>query len=154
MCRVLMVHFSGFYAWLKSVCLFWSAPISASVLGYCCHLVFGLDVHKYSISEALAEEGRDGDVRFLGDFENTPAAIAKFCRTLSRKAENLELCYEAGCCGYGIYRQLTSDGHNCMVVAPSRIPRAPGDRIKTDRRDAQRLAVLHRSGDLTRVWVT
>ena len=116
-------------------------------------LYVGLDVHKYSISVALAEEGRDGDVRFLGDFENTPAAIAKFCRTLSRKAENLELCYEAGCCGYGIYRQLTADGHNCMVVAPSRIPRAPGDRIKTDRRDAQRLAVLHRSGDLTRVWV-
>lgn len=69
-------------------------------------LYVGLDVLKYSISVALAEEGRDGDVRFLGDFKNTPAAIAKFCRTLSRKAENLELCYEAGCFGYGIYRQL------------------------------------------------
>jgi transposase len=65
----------------------------------------------------------------------------------------LDFCYEAGGCGYGIHRQLTALGHHCLVVAPSMITRKPGDRIKTDRRDSEKLAVLHRSGDLTPVWV-
>jgi hypothetical protein len=65
----------------------------------------------------------------------------------------LEFCYEAGGCGYGIYRQLTDLGHGCIVAAPTLIPRKPGDRIKTDRRDSQKLALQHRSGDLTAMWV-
>ena len=65
----------------------------------------------------------------------------------------LRFCYEAGPCGYGIQRQLTAAGHECVVVAPSLIPRRPGDRIKTDRRDATNLAKLHRAGELTAVWV-
>ena len=72
---------------------------------------------------------------------------------MAKNGDRLEFCYEAGCCGYGVHRQLTDLGHGCMVVAPSLIPKKPGDRIKTDRRDAQKLAILHRSGDLTRVWV-
>src|ERR1700744_1594576 len=72
---------------------------------------------------------------------------------LSRRGRALRFCYEAGPCGYGIQRQLTAAGHECVVVAPSLIPRKPGERIKTDRRDANNLAKLHRAGELTPVWV-
>src|SRR5260370_3131735 len=65
----------------------------------------------------------------------------------------LRFCYEAGPCGHGIQRQLSATGHDCVVVAPSLIPKRPGDRIKTDRRDASSLAKLHRAGELTAVWV-
>lgn len=116
-------------------------------------LYVGLDVHKVSISVSVAEDGRDGDLRFLGEIPNTPTDITKLVKRLAKDGSRLEFCYEAGCCGYGIYRQLTELGHGCMVVAPSLIPKKPGERIKTDRRDAQKLAILHRSGDLTRVWV-
>ena len=70
-----------------------------------------------------------------------------------RPGRPLAFCYEAGPCGYGVYRQLTSLGHRCDVVAPSLIPMKPGDRVKTDRRDATMLARLHRAGELTPVWV-
>ncbi len=113
----------------------------------------GLDVHKLSIAVSLAEEGREGAVRFLGEIPNTPTDLAKLARRLSKDGSQLEFCYEAGGCGYVIHRQLIELGHGCMVVAPSLIPRKPGDRVKTDRRDSQKLAMLHRSGDLTRVWV-
>ena len=112
----------------------------------------GLDVHKATIAVSIAEDGRNGEVRFLGAIPNTPDEIAKLAKRLSRHG-TLDFCYEAGGCGYCIYRQLTLLGHNCMVVAPSMIPRKPGERIKTDRRDSQKLAILHRSGDLTAVWV-
>jgi transposase len=72
---------------------------------------------------------------------------------LAGTGKDLRSCYEAGPCGYGIQRQLTGIGHDCAVVAPSLIPRKPGDRIKTDRRDASNLAKLHRAGELTPVWV-
>ena len=116
-------------------------------------LYVGLDVHKLSMSVSVAEDGRDGAVRFIGDIPNTPTDLAKLCKRLGKDENALEFCYEAGCCGYGIYRHLTSLGYACAVVAPSRIPRQPGERIKTDRRDSQKLAILHRSGDLTAVWV-
>lgn len=116
-------------------------------------LYIGLDVHKVSISVSVAEDGRDGPVRFVGNIPNTPMDVAKLAKRLAKDRQKLEFCYEAGCCGYGVHRQLTDLGHGCMVVAPSRIPRMPGDRIKNDRRDAQKLAVLHRSGDLTAVWI-
>lgn len=108
----------------------------------------GLDVHKATIAVSIAGDGRNGEVRFLGAISNTPDEIAKLAKRLSRHGM-LDFCYEAG----GIYRQLTLLGHNCMVVAPSMIPRKPGERIKTDRRGSQKLAILHRSGDLTAVWV-
>ncbi len=110
-------------------------------------LYIGLDVHKATIAVSLAEEGRDGAVRFLGEIPNAPTDVAKLAKRLAKDGGRLEFCYEAGCCGYGIYRQLVELGHGCTVVAPTLIPRKPGDRVKTDRRDAQKLAVLHRSGD-------
>ena len=73
-------------------------------------------------------------------------------KRLSKHGE-LDLCYEASGCGHGIHRQLTALGHRCIVVAPSMIPRKPGERIKTDRRASEKLVILHRAGDLTRVWV-
>ena len=83
----------------------------------------------------------------------TPTRYAKLCRRLERTRTVLSFCYEAGPCGYGVYRQLTGLGHRCAVVAPSLIPRKPGERVKTDRRDATLLARLHRAGELTAVWV-
>jgi transposase len=112
----------------------------------------GLDVYKETISVSIAEDGRNGAVCYLGVIANVPDEVHKLAKRLSRHGE-LEFCYEAGGCGYGIYRQLTALGHRCIVVAPSMIARKPGERIKTDRRDSQKLAVLHRSGDLTAVWV-
>jgi transposase len=111
-------------------------------------LYVGLDVHKVSISVTTAEEGRDGEVRFIGTIPNTPTDVAKLAKRLANEDRRLEFCYEAGGCGYGIYRQLVDLGHGCTVAAPALIARKPGDRIKTDRRDSQKLALQHRFGDL------
>jgi transposase len=113
----------------------------------------GLDVHKDTIAVALAEAGAHKDAREYGKIANTPAAVNTLAAKLSRAGNELRFCYEAGPCGYGIQRQLTLAGHECVVVAPSLIPRKPGDRIKTDRRDAINLAKLHRAGELTAVWI-
>src|SRR6201994_3277943 len=113
----------------------------------------GLDVHKDTIAVALAEAGLRGEVREHGKIPNTPAALKALTVKLAPARRELRFCYEAGPCGYGIQRQLTEAGHECAVVAPSLIPRRPGDRIKTDRRDAINLAKLHRAGELTAVWV-
>jgi len=86
-------------------------------------------------------------VRFAAD------SLDRLARKLSREGVKLRLCYEAGPCGYGIQRHLSARGHECVVVAPSLIPRRAGDRVKTDRRDAASLARLHRAGELTAVWV-
>src|SRR5690242_538734 len=83
----------------------------------------------------------------------SPDAVAKLVRRLADRHETVHFCYEAGRTGYGLYRQITMLGHNCMVVAPSMIPRKPGLRVTTNRRDAQTLARLHRAGELTAVWV-
>lgn len=113
----------------------------------------GLDVHKATIAVALAEAGKRGEVREYGTIDNTPAALKALASKLAKSGSALRFCYEAGPCGYGIQRQLSVAGHECIVVAPSLIPRKPGDRIKTDRRDAANLARLHRAGELTPVWV-
>ena len=116
-------------------------------------LFVGLDVHKRNVSVGVAEDGRSGEVRFIGDFENSPAVMNNLIKKLAKQVRHVDFCYEAGPCGYGIYRQIVEAGHRCSVVAPTKIAIAPGERIKTDRRDAQRLAVLHRAGELTAVWV-
>src|SRR3984957_18740394 len=113
----------------------------------------GLDVHKDAIAVVLAEAGRRSEVREYGKIANAPTAVKALATKLSRGGNELRFCYEAGPCGYGIQRQLTLAGHECVVVAPSLISRKPGDRIKTDRRDAINLAKLHRAGELTAVWV-
>ena len=113
----------------------------------------GLDVHKDTIAVALAEMGLRGEVRAHGKIPNTPAALNTLAVKLASAGIELRFCYEAGPCGYGIQRQLAGMGHDCAVVAPSLIPRKPGERIKTDRRDAGNLAKLHRAGELTPVWV-
>ena len=113
----------------------------------------GLDVHKDTIAVALAEAGARKDVREYGKVANTATALNALAAKLSRAGSELRFCYEAGPCGYGIQRQLSLAGHGCIVVAPSLIPRKPGDRIKTDRRDAINLAKLHRAGELTAVWI-
>jgi transposase len=113
----------------------------------------GLDVHKATIAVSVAKGGRDGEVRHLGSLENRPEVVRQLVKRLRRKGQELHLCYEAGPCGYGLHRQLTELGCDCMVVAPALIPRRPGDRVKTDRRDATALATLHRAGELTPVWV-
>jgi transposase len=113
----------------------------------------GIDTAKARNAIAVAEAGRDGEIRYLGEFDNTPDAVAKLIRKLAARYEKLHFCYEAGPTGYGLYRQILALGHPCIVVAPSLIPRRPGDRVKTNRRDALSLARLLRAGELTAVWV-
>jgi len=112
----------------------------------------GLDVHKDTIAVAVAD-GAGGEVRYVGEIAHTPEAIGKLLRQLKRGGGRISWCYEAGPCGYGVYRQLSGAGEQCQVVAPSLIPKKAGDRVKTDRRDALSLARLHRAGELTAVWV-
>jgi transposase len=111
------------------------------------------DTSKARNAVAIAEAGRSGEVRFLGEIENTPAATTKLVRKLAARYARLTFCYEAGPTGYGLYRQIRSLGHACVVVAPSLIPKKPGDRVKTNRRDAVSLARQLRAGELTAVWV-
>lgn len=112
----------------------------------------GLDTHAETIAVAVAD-ACGGEARYFGEIANRPAAVAKLVKQLSRDGEVIAFCYEAGPCGYGLYRQLTALGHECEVVAPSLIPKKPGNRVRTDPRDAQQLARLHRAGELTPVWV-
>ncbi len=111
----------------------------------------GLDVHKETIAVAVAEEGRAAPTS-IGTIRNDPAAVRKLIRQLGGRAR-LRCCYEAGPCGYVLYHQLTDQGVSCQVVAPSLVPRRPGDRVKTDRRDALKLALGLRAGTLTPIWV-
>jgi transposase len=113
----------------------------------------GLDVHKDGVVVAVAEGGIRGEVREYGRIANTAAALDRLVRKLGGEDVRLRFCYEAGPCGYGIQRYLSAHGHECVVVAPSLIPKRAGDRVKTDRRDAASLARLHRAGELTAVWV-
>ncbi len=111
------------------------------------------DTSKLHNAVAIAEAGRAGDVRYLGEFENTLTATAKLVRKLADKHGALSCCYEAGPTGYGLYRQIKQLGHDCIVVAPLLIPRKPGKRVKTNRLDALSLVKQLRAGELTAVWV-
>jgi transposase len=116
-------------------------------------LYVGLDVHKESIAVAYVAKDHDAEVIYLGSIGTRQADIDQVVRKLQAKAKHLVFVYEAGPCGYWLYRYLTKKGYVCWVVAPSLIPKKAGDRVKTDRRDAVQLARLMRSGDLTPVYV-
>src|SRR5437763_766482 len=113
----------------------------------------GLDVHRDAVVVAIAEGGIRGEVREYGRIANTATALDRLIRKLGDGGVRLRFCYEAEPCGYGIQRHVSTHGHECVVVAPSLIPRRAGGRVKTDRRDAASLAKLHRAGELTAVWV-
>lgn len=116
-------------------------------------LFIGLDTSKLKISVAVAESVRNGEVRFYGDISSEPSCVASMVAKLAKHGAKLHFCYEAGPTGYDLHRQLIELGHDCQVVAPSLVPKCPGDRVKTNRRDAISLARLHRAGELTAVWV-
>jgi hypothetical protein len=102
---------------------------------------------------AIAEAGRKGEVRYLGEVDTGEAATRTLIAKLAAKYGKLTFCYEAGPTGYGLYRLIESLGHTCIVAAPSLIPKKAGERVKTNRRDAVGLARLLRAGELTAVWV-
>lgn len=111
----------------------------------------GLDVHAETVAVAVADQG--GEVRSVGTIPNDPEAVRRLVKKLGGPGVTLRVCYEAGPCGYALYWQLVRLGVNCDVIAPTLVPVKAGDRVKTDRRDAEKLARLYRSGDLTSVWV-
>ncbi len=113
----------------------------------------GLDVHKKKIAVAIADADLQSEVRYYGFIDCSLSALDRFCRRQVSCGWELRFVYEAGPCGFGIYRHLTSKGLHCEVVAPALIPRKPGERIKNDRRDAVKLASLYRSGELTPIYV-
>src|ERR1035437_3399877 len=112
-----------------------------------------LDNAKLRNAVAIADAGRNGEIRYLGEIDNTEAETRKLVAKLASKHARLTFCYEAGPTGYGLYRLIKSLGHDCIVVAPSLIPSKPGDRVKTNKRDAVNLVKLLRAGELTAVWV-
>jgi len=118
-------------------------------------IFIGLDTHKKHHHAAYMEDGRGKEVVDYGRIPSTKTALTKFLKKMQAKypKATLHVVYEAGPCGFWIYRHITSLGHVCHVVAPSKIPKAPGDRVKTDRRDALKLTKLYKSEDLTPIFV-
>lgn len=115
-------------------------------------LFVGLDVAKDRHAVAIAGSGRNGEVRYLGDISSDSASVRLLVRRLTRPRLRSRFYYEARPTGYGPKRQIEVLGHECAVIAPSLIPREPGDQIKTNRRDAEKLARLFRAGELTEIW--
>jgi transposase len=116
-------------------------------------LFIGMDVHKDTIAVAYSAQDHGAEVTYLGTIGTRQCDIDQLVRKMQSKAKPLIFVYEAGPCGYWLYRYLSKKGYDCWVVAPSLIPKKAGNRIKTDRRDAMQLARLARSGDLTAVYV-
>jgi len=112
-----------------------------------------MDVHKETIAVAYVAQEHGAEVTSLGSIGTRQCDIDQLVRKMQSKAQHLIFVYEAGPCGYWLYRYLMKKGYACWVVAPSLMPKKPGDRVKTDRRDAIQLARLARSGDLTAVYV-
>ena len=118
-------------------------------------LYIGLDVHKDSITIAIAQAGRQGEIRLFGTITNDLQALEKALIRI-RKAHPgalLEVAYEAGPCGFGIARRMRQLRIPCIVAAPSLIPKQPGSPFKTDKRDARTIARLLRAGELTAVYI-
>src|SRR5215510_1449768 len=124
-----------------------------SAMAHSSTLFVGLDVHKETIAVAYVAEERGAEVVALGTIGTRQKDIDALVRKLPAKGKALPLVYEAGPCGYWLYRSLSKKNLKCWVVAPSQIPQKAGDRVKTDRRDAVQLARLLRSGDLTPVYI-
>src|ERR1700676_5039073 len=116
-------------------------------------MFIGLDVHKETIDVSIAEGARHGEVRHYGLIASDLEPLDKVVRALRAPDRELHFVYEAGPCGFGIYRHLIKRGEDCVVVSPSMIPKRSGDRVKTDRRDSQMLARLHRAGELRAIYV-
>ena len=112
----------------------------------------GLDVHE-TIAVAVAEDGADREVRFHGTIASTAEAVRRLVARLAGPGIELHFCYEAGPFGLGLYRQLRKLGSDCLIISPSTMPRRPGDRVKTDRRDAVTMARLLRAGELAGIWI-
>src|SRR3974377_2007401 len=123
------------------------------VVGHHTEAFVGIDTSKLRNAVAIADGGRGSGMRCRVEFAATEAAIRKLGTKLAAKCCHLTFCYEAGPTGYSLYRLLKSLGHDCLVVAPSLVPKKAGDRVKTNRRDAMSLAKLLRAGELTAVWV-
>ena len=122
-------------------------------MGHHSEAFIGIDTAKLRNAVAIAEAGRRGEVRYLGEVDTSEVATRRLVAGLAARYRKLTFCYEAGPTGYGLQRLIASLGHVCIVVAPSLIPKKAGDRVKTNRRDAEGLARLLRAGELTGVWV-
>ena len=105
-------------------------------MGQSTEAFIGIDAAKKRNAIAVAEAGRDGEVRYWGEVDASPESMRKIVAKLAGRFEKLHFCYEAGPTGYGLYRLIVELGHACPVVAPSLTPKKPGDRVKTNRRDA------------------
>ena len=121
-------------------------------MGKSSKLFVGMDVHKDSIDVATGEES-GGEVRHYGAIGGDLGAVGRLARKLESRGKVLVFIYEAGPCGFGIYRLLRGRGHECWVVSPGMTPRSNADRVKTDRRDCLKLARLARAGELTPIHV-
>lgn len=120
---------------------------------HCSEVFVGIDVAKARNAIAVADGERGGEVRFVGEVDASEESMRRVVKRIAATCDKAHFCYEAGPTGYGLHRLISSLGYSCTVVAPSLIPKKPGDRVKTNRRDAVGLAKLLRAGELTAVWV-